>query len=130
MTGDPRRIAPSDLLRLTPKLKHYLRSPHPAWPDIADAADLLRSDLGIPTSLWEDACVAMRREQAAVAVAVITTNEPEELGNPSGYFRGMLARHIGGELSLARTVWRLRQAIDQERHAANGNPLTAEGSIP
>jgi replication initiation protein RepC len=130
MTGDPRRIAPSDLPRLAPKLKHYLRSPLPAWPDIADAADRLRGDLGIPTSLWEDACVAMGREQAAVAVAVITTKEPEELGNPGGYFRGMLARHIAGELSLERTVWRLRQAIDQERYGANGSPLTAEGSIP
>jgi hypothetical protein len=70
MTGDLRRIAPIDLPRLAPTLKHYLRSPLPAWPDIA------------------------------------------------------------GELSLERTVWRLLQAIDQERYGANGSPLTAEGSIP
>jgi replication initiation protein RepC len=130
MTEGPRRIAPGDLPRLAPKLKPYLRSPLPAWRDIADAADRPHSDLGIPKSLWEDACVAMGREQAAVAVAVITTKEPEELGNPGGYFRAMLVRHIAGELSLERTVWRLRQAIDQERYGANGSPLTAEGSIP
>jgi hypothetical protein len=91
MTGDPRSIAPSDLPRLAPKLKQYLRSPLPAWPDIADAADRLRGDLGIPTSLWEDACVAMGREQAAVAVAVITTKEPEELGKS----RRLFPRHAG-----------------------------------
>jgi replication initiation protein RepC len=130
MTGDPRRIAPSDLPRLAPKLKHYLRSPLPAWPDIADAADRLRSDLGIPKSLWEEACVVMGREQAAVAVAVITTKEPEEVGNPGGYFRGMLAKHIAGELALERTVWRLRQDIDQKRYTANASLVTAAGSIP
>src|SRR5436305_6473294 len=104
MTDDPRTIAPSDLPRLAPKLKQYLRSPLPWWPDIADAADRLRSDLGIPKSLWAEACVAMSREQAAVAVAVITTKEPQEVGNPAGYFRGMLAKHSAGELSLERTV--------------------------
>ena len=125
MTEDPHSIAPRDLPRLAPKLKRYLRSPLPAWPDIADAADRLRRDLGIPTSLWEEACAAMGREQAALAVAVITTKEPEELGNPSGYFRGMLARHIAGELSLERTVWRLRKAIDQERCTADPGALSA-----
>ena len=59
MSEDPRSIAPSDLPRLAPKLKHYLRSSLPSWPDIADAADRLRRELGIPTALWEDACVAM-----------------------------------------------------------------------
>ena len=128
MTEDPHSIVPSDLPRLAPKLKPYLRSPLPAWRDIADAADRPHSDLGIPKSLWEEACVAMGREQAA-AVAVITTKAPEELANPGDYFRGMLARHSAGELSLARTVWRLRQAIDRERYASDGSPHTAGGNI-
>jgi len=130
MTEDPRRIAPSDLPRLAPKLKHYLRSPLPSWPDIADAAARLRRDLGISIWLWKEACVAMGREQAAVAVAVITTMESEAIGNPSGYFRGMLVKHIAGELSLDRIVWGLRRDFDHERYAAGGSPLTAKGSIP
>ena len=48
---------------------------------------------------------------------------------PGDYFRGMLARHSAGELSLARTVWRLRQAIDRERYASDGSPHTAGGNI-
>jgi hypothetical protein len=55
---------------------------------------------------------------AAVAIAVLTTKEAGEVRSPSGYVRGMLAKHIAGELSFERTVWRLRQAIDPERYAA------------
>jgi hypothetical protein len=55
-------IRPDELVKLTPKLKPYLRRPNPAWPDIVDAADWLRHDLGVSKSLWGDACVAMGRE--------------------------------------------------------------------
>jgi replication initiation protein RepC len=104
-------IAASDMPRLAPKLKQYLRRPDdPTWPDIVDAADWLRSDLGVSKSLWGEACLAMGREVAAVAIALITTKEPGELRNPDGYFRGMLAKHLAGELHLQRTVWRLRRA--------------------
>jgi replication protein C-like len=66
-------IRPDELVRLTPKLKLYLRSSSPAWPDIVDAADWLRHDLGVSKSLWGDACLAMGRELAAVALAIVST---------------------------------------------------------
>jgi replication initiation protein RepC len=59
---------PDELPQLTPKLKPYLQQPNPAWPDIIDAADWLRHDLGVSKSLWSDACQAMGRELAAVAL--------------------------------------------------------------
>ena len=58
-------IAPDELVRLTPKLKPYLRRPNPTWPDIVDATDWLRHDLGVSKSLWGEACLAMGRELAA-----------------------------------------------------------------
>ena len=61
-------IRPDELPRLTPKLKPYLQRPNPTWPDIIDAADWLRHDLGVSKSLWGDACLAMGRELAAVAL--------------------------------------------------------------
>ena len=68
-------IRPDELVRLAPKLKPYLRRPNPTWPDIVDAADWLRHDLGVSKSLWGDACLAMGRELAAVALAIVSTKE-------------------------------------------------------
>jgi replication initiation protein RepC len=56
-------IRPDEVVRLMPKLKPYLRVPYPAWPDIVDAADDLRHDLGVSKSLWGDACLAMGRRR-------------------------------------------------------------------
>ena len=86
-------IAPDELVRLAPKLKPYLRRPNPTWPDIVDAADWLRHDLGVSKSLWGEACLAMGRELAAVALAIVSTKEPEHFRTtPGGYFHGMVAK--------------------------------------
>src|ERR1700739_4949730 len=45
--GRVQGIRQDELVRLTPKLQPYLRHSTPAWPDIVDAADWLRHDLGI-----------------------------------------------------------------------------------
>jgi replication initiation protein RepC len=106
------------LVRLAPKLKTYLRRPDPVWSDLVDAADGLRHDLGVSKSLWGDACLAMGRQLAAVALAIVSTKEAEHFRpTPGGYFHGMVSKHIAGELHLERTVWALRCAIDPERHA-------------
>jgi len=114
-------IRPDELVRLTPKLKPYLRRSTPTWPDIVDAADWLRHDLGVSKSLWGDACLAMGRELAAVALAVVSTKDEEHFRtSPGGYFHGMVAKAIAGELHLERTVWALRRASEPERHAGRG----------
>jgi replication initiation protein RepC len=111
-------IRPDELVRLTPKLQPYLRRPNPTWPDIVDAADWLRHDLGVSKSLWGNACLAMGRERAAVALVIVSTKEEEHFRtSPGGYFHGMVAKAIAGELHLERTVWALRRALEPERHA-------------
>ena len=108
-------IRPDELVRLMPKLKLYLRSSSPAWPDIVDAADWLRHDLGVSKSLWGEACLAMGREPAAVALAVVSTKDEEHFRtSPGGYFHGMVAKAKAGELHLERTVWALRRASEPE----------------
>ena len=117
-------IRPDELVRLMPKLKLYLRSSSPAWPDIVDAADWLRHDLGVSKSLWGEACLAMGRELAAVALAVVSTKDEEHFRtSPGGYFHGMVAKAKAGELHLERTVWALRRAAEPERLA--GRPGTS-----
>jgi replication initiation protein RepC len=118
-------IRPDELVRLTPKLRPYLRRPNPTWPDIVDAADWLRHDLGVSKSLWGNACLAMGRELAAVALAIVSTKEEAHFRtSPGGYFHGMVAKAIAGELHLERTVWALRRALEPERHA--GRPRTSD----
>ena len=87
------RLTPDELVRLAPRLKPYLRRPDPTWPDIVDAADWLRHDLGVSKSLWGEACLAMGREQAAIALAIVSTKDP-------GHFRttpGRVFPRHGGE---------------------------------
>ena len=110
-------IRPDELPRLAPKLKPYLRRPDPTWPDLIDAADWLRHDLGVSKSLWGEACLAMGRELAAVALAIVSTKEPEHFKtSPGGYFHGMVVKHVAGELHLERTVWALRRAVGPDRY--------------
>jgi replication initiation protein RepC len=114
-------IRPDELPRLTPKLKPYLRRPNPTWPEIVDAADWLRHDLGVSKSLWGDACLAMGRELAAVALAIVSTKEAEHFQTtPGGYFHGMVAKAKAGELHLERTVWAMRRASAPEHARGRG----------
>ena len=117
-------IRPDELPRLTPRLKLYLRRANPTWPDIIDAADWLRHDLGVSKSLWGDACLAMGRELAAVALAIVSTKEAEHFQTtPGGYFHGMVAKARAGELHLERTVWALRRASEPEHARGRGGAL-------
>jgi replication initiation protein RepC len=105
------RLSIDELMRLAPRLRIYLKSSRPAWPEIVDAADWLRGELGVSKSLWGEACVAMGREQAAIAVAIVSAKpETHFRSTPGGYFHGMVMKAKAGDLNLARTVWGLRQA--------------------
>jgi replication initiation protein RepC len=116
-------IVPEELVRLAPKLKPYLRRPDPTWPEIIDAAgDWLRHDLDVSKPLWGDACLAMGRELAAVALAIVSTKEPEHFRtSPGGYFHGMVAKARAGDLHLERTVWALRRALQPEQAGRAGD---------
>jgi hypothetical protein len=104
-----------------PVICNALVHPGPAWPDIVDASDWLRHDLGVSRSLWGDACLAMGRELAAVALAIVSTKDEEHFRtSPGGYFHGMVAKAKAGELHLERTVWALRRASEPDHHPRSG----------
>jgi replication initiation protein RepC len=115
------KLHPEELVRLAPRLKPYLRRPDPTWPEIVDAADWLRHELDVSKPLWGEACVAMGREQAAVAIAVVSIKDPGHFRTtPGGYFHGMVAKAKAGELNLDRTLWAMRRA---------GEPRPKTGSL-
>lgn len=110
------RLRPDELVKLAPRLKHHLRDDDPAWRDIVDAADSLRHELDISKPLWGEACLAMGREQAAIALAIVSTKDPEHFRTTAGgYFHGMVAKARRGELYLDRTIWGLRGAARPAR---------------
>ena len=108
--GTVLRIKTDELVRLAPRLRPYLRTSSPAWPDIVDAADWLRHELGVSKPLWGEACLAMGREKAAIALAIVSAKPAEHFtASPGSYFHGMVKRAKAGELNLARTLWGLRE---------------------
>ena len=105
------KLHPDDLVRLAPRLRPYLRRPDPTWPEVVDAADWLRHDLDVSKPLWGEACLAMGREQAAIALAVVSTKDPAHFRTTAGgYFHGMVAKAKAGALNLDRTLWAMRRA--------------------
>jgi replication initiation protein RepC len=121
-TGRVLKLAPDELVKLAPKLKSYLRNPDPAWPDVVEAATFLRSDLGVSKSLWGEACLAMGRERAAVAIAIVSTKDPAHFRTTAGgYFHGMVTKAKAGHLNLDRTLWGMRKANEPRQAARTGN---------
>jgi replication initiation protein RepC len=105
------RLHPDELPVVAPRLKVYLRDRNPKWSDIVDAADMLRLDLDISKSLWAEACRVMGREMAAIALAIVSTKDPDYFTRTAGhYFHGMVERAKRDELHLDRTLWGLRGA--------------------
>jgi replication initiation protein RepC len=114
--GPVMRLTTDELVRMAPRLKPYLRTPSPTWPDIVDAADWLRHDLGVSQPLWGEACLAMGREQAAIALAIVSMKPAEHFtSSPGGYFHGMVARARAGTLNLSRTIWGFKGSQDSSR---------------
>jgi replication initiation protein RepC len=118
--GTVLRLSTDELVRLAPRLRPYLTTPAPSWPVLVDAADWLRGELGVSKSLWGEACLAMGREEAAIAVAIVSAKPSGHFrSSPGGYFHGMVAKAKAGELNLARTIWGLR---GRDRRAGEGHP--------
>jgi replication initiation protein RepC len=62
--------------------------------------------MGVSKYLWGEACQAMGREKAAIAIAIVSAKPAEHFRSTSGgYFHGMVAKAKAGELNLGRTVW-------------------------
>jgi replication initiation protein RepC len=115
-TGTVMRLSTDELMHLAPRLRPYLRSSAPTWGEVVDAADWLRHDLGVSKSLWGEACLAMGREEAAIALAIVSAKPVEHFRTtPGGYFHGMVTKAKTGDLHLNRTIWALRDAADPGR---------------
>jgi replication initiation protein RepC len=126
--GTVMRLSTDELVRLAPRLRPYLRSSAPTWREIIDAADWLRHDLGVSKSLWGEACLAMGREEAAIALAIVSAKPADHFRTtPGGYFFGMVAKAKAGDLHLIRTIWALRDGANPSGHRSRGTAALPSG---
>ena len=94
---------------LPDRVRDWLHEPHPDWPDIVDAARQAAGGLGISGNAWIEACEALGRRDAAVAVSIIAIKHDQGLiHSPGGYLRGMTEKGRAGELDLSATIFGLR----------------------
>jgi Replication protein C C-terminal region len=76
---------------------------------------------GVPESLWAAACLAMGRELVEVAVAIVSTKEPEHFtGTPGGYFHSIVAKAKAGQLHLDPHGLGAVAALDPKHHHERG----------
>ena len=115
--SDKLDLTPTELIRLAPRLESCLLTDRPSWNDLAAAAAVLSHHLGIPRSLYGEACRTLGRIPAAVAIAIVSTKRPDyfHTSGPGGYLRGMLRRAERGQLFLDRSVFGLRDAAGYRR---------------
>jgi replication initiation protein RepC len=92
--------------------------PDPTWPNIVDAAYYLRQDFGASKSLWDNGCMTMGRALAGRGARhCVNTNDADYFTSlPAGYFHGLVAKYVAGELHLERSVWALRRADEPVRY--------------
>ena len=78
----------------------------------------------------------MGREQAAIALAVVSTKDPADFRTTAGgYFHGMVTKAKAGQLNLDRTLWAMRRAANPDmprkagvREQRNGKFDSAQNS--
>ena len=107
----PAKVYPGELLQLAPRLADHVPQAFPDWADIVNAAGGgLRHELGVSQALWAEACLAVGRLMAAVALAIVSTKPTAHFTRGAGgYFAAMIKRAKTGELHLDRSLWKLRR---------------------
>jgi len=70
--GRPKWIPKThQVIDVCPTLAAYLRTPHPAWNDLIDAAYVLASQYDLNATVWTILCEGLGREWAALTVAIV-----------------------------------------------------------
>jgi replication initiation protein RepC len=76
------KLHPDELVRLASRLKPICTGR--TRPGLSWWMPRTRHDLDVSTPLWGEACLAMGREQAAIALAVVSTKDPAHFRTTPG----------------------------------------------
>lgn len=99
-----RSKVPLDLvLRACPDIRGYAKQDIRSWHDLAAAAALVRSVLGVSPDAWAEAEASMGIENAATTIAFIL-QKAEQIRSPGGYLRSLSERAQNGGYSPAPVI--------------------------
>ena len=127
-SGNKMQILSKELTFRAPRLRGYLRTSEPNWREIVDAADYLRGELGVSKSLWGEACLAMGRESAAIAIAIAKDNKRLSVAftvvpfvDDKGWITGIAAimRDVTTQFEETRALRRQVAELQQRRQRAD-----------
>lgn len=106
-------LTPQFLLQIAPALRDEVSTANPSWVQTLEAADRIRSTLGISRTLWGQACVTLGRQAAITAVVLIMVKQ-DSIGSPGGYLTAMVRAHLRGALPLDRSLYGLAHKVGVE----------------
>jgi len=96
------------LLKIAPSFRGWVRSAHPSWSELEEAAGYVRSELDISLHAWGQACVVLGRMEAITMLATISARHMAgKVHSPGGLLRRMVDLYQAGELRLDRTLFGL-----------------------
>ena len=104
----------------------------PTADEFVEAANWTRSELGISPSAWGQACRALTRVGAALAVVVIAARyDAGAIRSAGGYLRAMVASARQGKLNLGAALWGTVDLAQRSPTPPSGDSLgTSQASPP
>lgn len=107
-------MSPELLLQIAPAFRDWLTTSQPKWGDLAEAADYVRTELGVSLHAWGQACVVLGRVEAITVLGVISARHAAgEVRSPGGLLRRMVELHQTGELWLDKTLFGLKDRLSR-----------------
>ena len=108
-------VTPTFLLMVTPEYRDLVRRPRAGWAELYEAADHVRSALGISPHAWGQACVTLGRQEAVVALTAICARRAiAKVKSPGGLLRRMVELHGEGKLRLDKTCFGLADRLKKQ----------------
>ena len=109
-------VTPTFLMMAAPALRDWVRSARAGWGELYEAADHVRSALGISPHAWGQACVVLGRQEAVTALAAICVRQAEGKvkKSPGGLLRRMVELHGEGKLRLDKTCFGLADRLRKQ----------------
>ena len=108
-------VTPLFLLMATPEYRDWVSSARAGWGELYEAADHVRSALGISPHAWGQACLVLGRQEATVALTAICARRAiGKVKSPGGLLRRMVELHGDGKLRLDKTCFGLADRLKKQ----------------
>ena len=110
-------VTPMFLMMVAPAFRDWVSSARTGWTELYQAADYVRSGLGISPYAWGQACIVLGRQEATAALAAICARHADgKVKKPDGLLRCMVDLHGKGTLRLDRTLFGLAAKLNKNEH--------------